>query len=217
MKYQAIIFDLDGTLLNTLADLGNAVNRVLTKHGFPAHELEAYRFFVGDGALMLITRALPSSERDENTINTCLEEFLIDYELNSDRETDLYEGIPDLLDILTKAGIKLAVHSNKPHTLAIKCINNYLSRWEFSAIIGQQEAIPKKPDPAGALQIAGQIGIPVSSFIYVGDSGVDMKTAVSAGMLAAGALWGFRTAEELNECGAMILLSHPREVLDISS
>lgn len=215
MDYKAVIFDLDGTLLNTLADLGNAVNHVLIKHSFPPHELEAYRFFVGDGARMLVSRALPSPMRDEKTIDTCLGEFLEHYERNSDLETDLYPGVPEMLDKLTDLGIRLAVLSNKPHALTLQSVDRYFSRWEFEAIFGQREGIPQKPDPAGALMIADKTGIPASSFLYVGDSGTDMKTAVSAGMFPAGALWGFRTAAELKANGARILLNHPLDVFKI--
>ena len=215
MKSQAIIFDLDGTLLNTLADVGNAVNRVLSIHGLPIHKIDAYRFFIGDGARMLITRALPPAVRDENTIHTCLEEFQKDYLQNSDLETDLYEGIAEMLDKLVELGIKLAVHSNKPHALTIKCMDDYFGKWKFEVILGQQETIPKKPDPAGALMIARQMGIPASSFLYLGDSGVDMKTAVSAGMFPAGAIWGFRTLEELEGNGAKILLNQPLDLLGV--
>lgn len=215
LKFQAIIFDLDGTLLNTLSDLGNAANRVLTKHAFPTHILDAYRFFVGDGARMLITRALPPQGRDESTINACLDEFLEDYEQNADIETDLYGGIAEMLDNLSELGIKLAVLSNKPHELTIECINNYFSKWKFERILGQKDTIPKKPDPAGALRIARQMGLPVSSFLYLGDSGVDMKTAVSSGMFPAGALWGFRTETELKDNGARALLNHPADLFDL--
>ena len=215
MKFQAIIFDLDGTLLNTLSDLGNAVNRVLTKHDYPTHLLDDYRFFVGDGARMLITRALPPQKREDSTINTCLKEFLEDYEQNADIDTDLYDGIAEMLDKLRDFGIKLAVLSNKPHQSAIKCMEAYFSKWKFEIILGQKEKIPRKPDPEGALLIARQIGLPVSSFLYIGDSGVDMKTAVSAGMFPAGALWGFRTETELKDNGAKALLNHPADLFDL--
>jgi len=215
LKFQAIIFDLDGTLLNTLSDLGNTVNRVLTNHGFPTHKIDAYRFFVGDGARMLITRALPHQARDENIINACLKGFLEEYEQGSDIETELYPGISEMLDNLSELGIKLAVLSNKPHKATIKCMEAYFSKWKFEMILGEKETIPRKPDPAGALLIARQIGLPVSSFLYVGDSGVDMKTAVSAGIFPAGALWGFRTETELRDNGAKTLLKHPLDVLEI--
>lgn len=213
--FRAIIFDLDGTLLNTLSDLGNAVNRVLTKHNLPAHIIDAYRFFVGDGARMLIIRALPPQRRDESTINTCLDEFLKDYEQNADIQTEVYSGIAEMLDKLSDLGIKLAVLSNKPHKSAIKCMEAYFSKWKFEMILGQKETIPRKPDPAGALLIAGQIGIPAESFLYIGDSGVDMKTAVSAGMFPVGALWGFRTETELKDNGAKALLNHPADLFNL--
>jgi len=213
INYKGVIFDLDGTLLNTLADLSHAVNHVLTKHTLPIHKLDDYRNFVGDGARMLIIRSLPQSKRDENTVNVCLKEFLEVYERRSNEKTDLYPGIAELLDRLHDINIKLSVLSNKPHGLTVMCMNDYFSKWKFDVILGQQEGIPQKPDPAGALLIARKTGLPASSFLYIGDSGVDMKTAVSAGMLPVGALWGFRTAGELKDNGAKALLNHPLDLL----
>ena len=120
-----------------------------------------------------------------------------------------------MLDKLEDFGIKLAVLSNKPHQSAIKCMEVYFSKWKFEIILGQKEKIPRKPDPEGALLIASHIGLPVSSFLYIGDSGVDMKTAVSAGMFPAGALWGFRTETELKDNGAKALLNHPADLFDL--
>jgi phosphoglycolate phosphatase len=214
LEHKAILFDLDGTLLNSLHDLGNAVNRVLSKHNFPTHELNAYRYFIGDGAKMLIVRALPDHQRYEELIQTCLDEFKRDYEQNWNIETSLYSGIPDLLDAVSASDIKLAVLSNKPHRFTQNCVEHYLSKWTFDVVLGQQPSIPQKPHPAGALAIAKQMKIAPSAFCYVGDSAVDMKTACAAGMFPIGVLWGFRQLEELKASGAVALVSEPLEILN---
>ena len=147
LNHKAILFDLDGTLLNTLHDLGNAANRVLSKHNFPTHELDAYRYFIGDGVKMLIIRALPDNQRNEGLIQTCLDEFKKDYEQNWNIETCLYSGIPELLDAVSSRGIKLAVLSNKPHEFTQNCVEHFLTKWSFDVVLGQQSSIPQKPHP----------------------------------------------------------------------
>lgn len=214
LSHQAIVFDLDGTLLNTLHDLGNAANRVLCKHNFPTHELDAYRYFIGDGAKMLMMRALPDDRRDEALIQTCLDEFKKDYAQHWDVETSVYPGIPELLDAACARGIKLAVLSNKPHEFTRNCAERFLSKWTFDVVLGQQPSIPQKPDPAGAFAIAKQMKIAPSAFCYVGDSAVDMRTARAAGMFPIGVLWGFRRSDELEAGGAAAIVSEPLEILN---
>jgi phosphoglycolate phosphatase len=217
VSYEAILFDLDGTLLDTLNDLSNAVNRVLAQHGFPIHQQEAYRYFVGDGAKMLMTRALPEHQRHENTIQTCLEEFQEEYGQHWNVETSVYQGIAEMLDRLYARGIHLAILSNKPHEFTRRCVEEFLSKWTFDVVLGQHHSIPQKPDPAGALLIAQRIGVSTSSFLYLGDTAIDMKTARAAGMFPVGVLWGFRPIEELQEHGAKAFLNHPLEVLTLLS
>ncbi|MFH1672993.1 MAG: HAD family hydrolase [Pseudomonadota bacterium] len=215
MSYDAIVFDLDGTLLNTLNDLGNAVNRVLSQHGFPTHNLDKYRYFVGDGAKMLVIRALPEHQRNEKVIDTCLQDFKNDYGQHWNVDTRLYDGIPDMLDKLSSRRIKLAILSNKPHEFTIRCVTKFLSKWTFDVVLGQQESIPLKPHPAAALGIADRMNMPVSSFLYLGDTAVDMQTAVAAGMFPVGAMWGFRSPEELKENGAKVLLQYPSDIFTL--
>ena len=212
---QAIVFDLDGTLLDTLEDLANAVNRVLVAHGAPTHPLDAYRYFVGDGARTLFERVLPEHHRTEETIETCLREFREDYGVNWNIRTRPYPGIEMLLQRLSARGLRLAVLSNKPHETTVKCVEGILPRWHFEIILGQRPGVPKKPDPAGALELASRMGLPPSAFLYLGDTGTDMQTAASAGMLGVGALWGFRTAEELTQNGARHLVAAPMDVLPL--
>ncbi|MGD2269086.1 MAG: HAD family hydrolase [Desulfobacterales bacterium] len=215
MSYKAIIFDLDGTLLDTLEDLADSVNRVLAASGFPAHGLEAYRYFVGDGSAMLITRALPEEKRAADVIRNCLRAFLEDYGRNWKVKTKPYPGIPEMLDALTARRCKMAVLSNKPHDFTRHCVDDLLGNWPFEVVFGQREDVPPKPDPAGALQIAKQLNLGPAEFLYLGDSAVDMKTAVAASMFPVGATWGFRTAEELLKNGCKVLIDRPLEVLDL--
>ncbi|MFC1854155.1 HAD family hydrolase [candidate division CSSED10-310 bacterium] len=217
MVIKAILFDLDGTLLNTLSDLANAVNRVLLNKGFPTHKIDAYRYFVGDGAEMLIKRALPNEKQEPETIRECLQAFQVQYEQNWANETIPYDGITEMLDGLHGRGLKLAVLSNKPHDATVRCITSLLPDWSFDIILGQREAVPRKPDPAGALEIADTLKISPSAFLYLGDTAIDMKTARAAGMFPVGALWGFRTAAELSENGAGALIIHPSEIFKLLS
>jgi phosphoglycolate phosphatase len=215
MQYEAVLFDLDGTLLDTLADLGNAVNAVLTLHGFPAHPIDAYRYFVGDGAASLIDRALPEDVRQTDAAASCLRAFREDYSRRWSVETRPYEGVPELLDALTVRGIKKAILSNKPHAFTQLCVQHLLSDWAFDAVYGQRDGAPQKPDPAGALEIAAQLGIAPGHFLFVGDTAGDMQTARAAGMFSVGVLWGFRPREELVESGAQALIARPAELLGL--
>jgi len=215
IPYQAVIFDLDGTLLDTLEDIGDAVNRMLSARGLPVHLIDAYRFLVGDGVAKLIARALPADKRDAETVRSCLEAFRADYDRHWNVKTRPYDGVGTLLDALTARGLKRAILSNKPHEFTELCVREFLSRWSFDAVIGQREGVPLKPDPAGALEIALTLGIPPAAFVYLGDTAVDIKTAIAAGMTPVGVLWGFRPAEELRESGAQILIEQPIEVLGL--
>lgn len=215
MKYKAIIFDLDGTLLDTLEDLGNAVNRVLSTNGFPTHEIDAYRYFVGDGVATLITKALPIENRNDETIRDCSAGLRKDYAINWNVRTKPYDGIVETLKSLKTRGLKISILSNKPHKYTKLCVDGFFPNIAFDLVLGQKDTVPQKPDPAGALQIAGELDIPPSDFIYLGDTAVDMKTATTAGMFPVGVLWGFRQAEELLGSGAKILINHPMEIMDL--
>lgn len=215
MEFKGIIFDLDGTLLNTLDDIGSCANHVLKKRGFPVHEIGEYRYFIGDGAAMLMQRALPENNRDPDMVAACVQEFNAVYQKNGDSKTVLYPGIPELLDELTEMKTKKAILSNKPHELTLRSVQNLLARWRFNLVFGQRDHVPRKPDPAGALEIAAHLDIVPSEILYLGDSSVDMKTAVSAGMFPVGVLWGYREKDELRENGAGKFVNHPYEILDL--
>jgi len=215
IKFRAVIFDLDGTLLDTLADLGNSANRVLQSRGYPFHPLDAYKYFVGDGARTLITRVLPETGRSLDTIEECLQLFLADYKSNWAVDTKPYPGIIEMLSGFEKSGLSLSVLSNKPDAVAKLSVKKFFPRHKFNHVIGQSDFLPKKPDPSGALKIAELESITPHSFLYLGDTSIDMKTAIGAGMYPVGACWGFRTEQELLESGAKALVREPRELLDI--
>ncbi len=215
MAFGTVIFDLDGTLLDTLEDLADAVNRTLAANGYPTHPVDAYRYFVGDGSKMLITRALPPEHRHPETVTKCFEMFRNDYRQHWKVKTRPFEGIPEMLHQLTELGVKMAVLSNKPHEFTRHCVAELLTAWRFEPILGQRETVPLKPDPAGAFEIARQLDRPPSDFLYLGDSGVDMQTATAAGMFAVGACWGFRSASELQASGARVLIEKPTQLMDL--
>lgn len=215
MKFKAVLFDLDGTLLDTIDDLANSMNTVLQRSGHPIHGIEAYKYFVGDGMLNLVKRALPEQNRDAATIEHYLAEMKQEYNKRWDEKTCPYEGIPELLDALSDKGLKLAVLSNKADEFTKLVAEKFLSRWKFEAIVGERANVPKKPDPIGAIRISTQLNIEPEEFLYLGDTNVDMKTANSAGMYAVGVLWGFRKAEELVEGGARVLIPKPGSLLDL--
>ncbi len=213
MKFKAALFDLDGTLVDSLADLRDSMNQVLRQLGLPEHPPDAYRFFVGEGIRVLTTRALPEPMRTEAVIDRCSAMMLEVYLRRLVVHTRPYDGIPQLLDGLVAAGLDLAVLSNKLDGPTQTIAAELLSGWPFAAVVGSRPSVPKKPDPTAALEIAGRLGLPPAAFLYLGDTAIDMQTAAAAGMFGVGVLWGFRPAEELIQGGARILLSHPTHLL----
>lgn len=215
MPFKAAIFDLDGTLLDTLEDIAHAANRVLTGFGYPTHPIDDYRYFVGDGVPKLISRVLPEDVRDEKAFTNCVAAFREDYGRNWKVRTKPYDGIPEMLDGISALGLKLAVLSNKPDDVTKLCVRDILPAWQFEIVQGWIEGVPRKPDPTMAKEIATRLGHPGEEILYLGDTAIDMKTAKGAGMFGVGALWGFRTRDELEENGARATVERPEDVLDL--
>jgi phosphoglycolate phosphatase len=213
MNFKAILFDLDGTLLNTIEDLTDSMNQVLSRFGFSGHDQEAYKYFVGDGVESLIRRALPADRVDEKMVAQCAAAMREEYGRRWDKKTRPYPGIPELLDTLCQRGISMAILSNKVQDFTEICVSRLLSKWSFRIILGARPTVPKKPDPTAALEIAESMDLTPSQFLYLGDTSTDMQTAVAAGMFPLGALWGFRTARELMAHGAKALLQKPLDLL----
>lgn len=211
--FRACLFDLDGTLLDTLRDLGESMNLVLQRRGFPTHPVDAYRFLVGEGAVLLVERSFPETHRDPATVQSGLAEYRAVYERRWNVHTRPYDGIPEMLDALAARGLALGILSNKPHAMTRRCVEGYLARWRFACVLGQRDTVARKPDPAGALEAARLLDAAPDEVLYLGDTATDMDTARAAGMFAVGATWGFRPASELRAHGADALAAHPRDVL----
>ena len=207
---KAVLFDLDGTLTNTLRDISSAMNRALRLHGLPEWTEDDYRYLVGNGARTLARRAV----RDRQEL---LEPVLADYQHYYERHaldaTRPYPGIPELLQALNQRDIPCCVLSNKPHADTVNVVGHFFPGIRFAAVRGQTEGVPVKPDPAGALALARELGIAPADFLYLGDTAVDMTCAVAAGMHPIGVLWGFRESKELLEAGAEALIARPEELL----
>jgi phosphoglycolate phosphatase len=218
MNFKAVIFDLDGTLLDTIDDLADSMNKVLGRLGMPIHGIPEYKIFVGDGMRKLVTRALPAAlARGPDSgavIDKTLGMMKKEYNRRCFIKTRPYEGMPAALRTLHDSGIKLAVLSNKPDAFTSKTVNRLLPGKLFSIILGQKDGGALKPDPAGALEISSGLGISPGEILYLGDTSTDMATAIAAGMFPAGALWGFRTREELSGSGAAVLFNSPSELPD---
>lgn len=210
---KAILFDLDGTLTNTLHDIADAMNRALRLHGLPEWPVDAYRTLVGDGARVLAQRAV----RDQQALALSVQaEYQAYYERHNLVASRPYDGIPEMLRALQSAGMKLAVFSNKPDADTRNVVSHFFPDIRWTAVRGQVEGVPVKPDPAGALLTAQALGVPPADILYLGDTGTDMRCAVSAGMLPVGALWGFRTREELLQCGARHIAERPEQVIRLA-
>lgn len=215
MQYKAVIFDLDGTLVDSLADLSDSVNLMLESYGFPTHEVEKYRYFVGNGSKKLMERTLP---RDKAESAEFVEEALVKYKaIYKDRlleKTRPYNGVLELLAELKSRGIPLAVCTNKHNDAALTIVKILFAPGTFEEVLGDRPGFPKKPNPATPLEIASHLGVKPDEVAYLGDTSVDMETAVHAGFLPVGVLWGFRPEEELVKSGAKVLLKAPLELLE---
>lgn len=212
MKH-AVIFDLDGTLLNTLGDLRAATNHALEVRGLPPHSMEEIRQFVGNGIRLLICRAMPEGT-PEAEIDAALDDFKAYYAAHIHDRTVPYDGIPQLLTALRKRGIKVAVLSNKIDSASQQLIE-YFFPGKTDVVFGEHVGVPRKPDPTSCRMVMQQLGVQPEQVLYVGDSGTDMQTAKNAGLYAVGVTWGFRSKEVLLKYGADVLVHRPEQILQI--
>lgn len=213
MKYNTVIFDLDGTLLNTLEDLGDSVNYALKSFGYPKRTYEEIRSFIGNGIKDLIFKAVPN-EADEETSLKCLQIFKDHYKTNMQNKTAPYDGIIELLEILNSKGFKLGIVSNK-YDFGVKNLNKYYFKDLIPVAIGECEGVRKKPAPDTVLKAMKELNSQKENTLYVGDSGSDMITAQNASVKSVGVTWGFRDKKSLKESGADFLIDYPAQLLDI--
>ncbi len=215
MNTQAVIFDLDGTLLNTIDDLADSMNQILRKEGFPEHSREQYNYFVGNGQRKLIERSLPESECSEENILKYMKQWKDIYKESCTVKTKLYPGIADMLLKLKELRIPIAILSNKPHDEVMKVVLHYLDEKQFSAISGQKNHIPHKPAPDGVFIILEELKALPEFCLFVGDTPVDIETAAASGMKSVGVSWGFRPVNELKEAGADYMIESPDQLISL--
>lgn len=212
---RCIAFDLDGTLVNSLADLADSANHALADLGFPAHDNNDYRYFVGSGVNKLFERSLPEPNRDEETIRKARTLFEGYYDQCYCSKTAPYESVQELLAELEAGHYKLAVLSNKPDSFAQNILKTLFPETEFDYTLGASDDFPKKPDPAALLKCLEELHLKPEECLYCGDSDVDVQFAHSAGVAVAGAAWGFRGIDELEEAGADYIINYPTDLLAI--
>ena len=212
-----VIFDLDGTLLNTIADLANSTNYALKVLGYPIHEPDKYNFMVGNGINKLFERALPNGEKTEENVLRVRQEFVPYYDQHNADKSRPYPGVTELLETLQTAGMQLAVASNKYQAATEKLIAHYFPNIKFTAVFGQREGIPVKPDPIIVKEILQIAKVQEEETLYVGDSGVDMQTAINAGVTSCGVTWGFRPRTELEEFNPEYIVDRAEEILKLTN
>ena len=215
MMIKLVIFDLDGTLLNTIDDLADSCNHVLAAHGLPTHATEKYNYFVGNGIRKLVERAIPTDFRTPETMEAVYNEFMDYYQQHSADKTAPYEGIIGTLEKLDAMGIKAAVASNKAQVAMAPLLRHYFPTVRWAAAYGQREGVPTKPAPQIVYDILGTAGVKKEETLYIGDTGTDMETAANAGLYKIGAAWGFRTRSELAENGADVIIDAPEDLLEV--
>ena len=210
---KTVIFDLDGTLLDSIEDIASSMNKVLESLQLPTHKIEDYKYFVGGGVDILVENALNNQSKEIK--DEVIKRFKIEYDGKLHSKTLPYDGIYELLDELKKLDINLAVLSNKPHEFTVSYVNHFFKNYNFKEIHGQKKDVPKKPDPKAALDIVKCLNSSCENTYFIGDTKIDMQTAKSANMTAIGVLWGFRDEKELRDFGADFIVSNPLEILKI--
>ena len=215
MSIKGIIFDLDGTLINSVDDIADSLNFTLKQYGFEEHSAEYVKDWIGEGAIELIRKAIPAQRLVHLDIQKFLWEYRERYRLNCNVKSKLYDGIPALLDVLTLRKISLNILSNKPQELTVEVFRHFLSDWKFLNILGMRDSVPRKPDPTGALEIIANLKLQPSEFLYIGDSGIDIETARNAKIKVVAVSWGFRPRIELENQDPDYIIDRPEELLSI--
>lgn len=214
-NYRAVVFDLDGTLLDTLEDIATAANATLAELGEPELELQAYRELVGEGVMSLLERAVGRDGGSHHDLARAVLRLEHHYGRCWNQRTRPYPGIPELLDALARRKLSTAVLSNKPHAFTTLCVEQLLAPWRFEMVLGAREGRPRKPDPAGLLEVLDGLRVKPGEVLYLGDTAIDMHTAVAAGCYPVGVSWGFRSHEELVAGGALRVISQPGQLLEM--
>ena len=214
---KTIIFDLDGTLIDSLEDIAVCMNQVLKELNLPTHEMNDYKYFVGGGISILVDNALNALNKEitDELKEKVTQRFKEIYDQKLHLKTKAYDGIYELLDELVTLDCNIGILSNKPHEFTVQYANSLFSKYNIKEVHGQKSDVPKKPDPIAAITIANSFNIPCEEIYFVGDTMVDMQTAVNANMIGIGVLWGFRDEKELMENGADFIVKHPLDILDI--
>ncbi len=214
MKIKAIIFDLDGTLLDTIPDITDAANKMLSNHNFPVYNQSNYIQWIGNGALKLIERAIPG-KHDMMYLQQLLDEYLEIHKHNCINKTKVYSGIDDLLNYLTLQNFSFSILTNKPDALTQKVVNHYFPDWKFSFVFGQKPEYPKKPDPTRALEIANKLNIKSDEVLFIGDSETDVKTSLAAKMSSVGVTWGYGTKDSMLNAGCKTFADNASELIEL--
>ncbi|MCD0464029.1 HAD family hydrolase [Flavobacterium sp. ENC] len=214
MTFKGIIFDLDGTLVNSLEDISDAMNTVLQSLNHPTHTYDTYQYFIGSGLRNLVSKALPAFNNSEAQIETCFQAMINEYRTTCTLKTKPYQGIVELLDHLSSRNIKLAVFSNKADELTKKIATEIFPDY-FDAAIGLSTEALKKPNPFEAIEISKKWNLKPEEILFVGDSDIDMQTAINSNMFPVGVSWGYRTKEELIASGAKWVLNVPSDLIQL--
>ncbi len=211
-RFDGVIFDLDGTLLDSLEDIANAANAVLVELGRPTVAVDAYRTLVGDGVSVLIERLMPDAVGDRGLRSEAVNSFEVHYQQHWNKRSKPYDGILKMLESLAEHGIAVAVLSNKPEAFTRQCVSFFFPHVRFAWVLGHSDRFPPKPNPESAQWMAAQMSDDKDRIAYVGDTNTDMKTAVGAGLFAMGVSWGFRARQELEASGAVVVFDRPADL-----
>ena len=214
MTFSVVLFDLDGTLLDSIQDIAGCANEVLGRWQLQQLSVEQFKAYVGDGVVNLARKLLPQNLRDDETVSRFLQEYAELYRQRWNASTSIYKGVPEMLTKLERRGVPMAVLSNKRDDFTKVCVRELLPSWRFAVVQGESASVPAKPDPSGALAIVQELNVEPARCLFVGDSEIDVETARRAGMGFVGVAWGFRSRKQLEEAGAQNIISSPSELLE---